>query len=238
MSPLALSFDLDGTLLDGSHIRQTVADTCRAIADRQPSLDASKLAEANSQAWDAYFPQIEDDWALGVIDDTTVGSEVWRSTLNACGSSDESLVELARQTFTEREQSRHRLHEDVRPLLTELRSRGIPMALVTNGSSTAQRAKLAAVDLDDSFEVVVVSGEIGAMKPNPAVFDSVLNTFDVEPARIWHVGDWLPSDVDGANAAGLTSVWVNRHGLVRQADEPVPDIDITSLNDLHIRLSS
>lgn len=238
MPPLAVSFDLDGTLLDGSHIRQTVADTCEAIIIRQPSLDAFRLAEANSRVWDAYFPQIEDDWALGRIDDATVRSEVWRGTLQACGSSDESLVEFARQTFTELEQRRHRLYDDAVPLISELRSQGIPMALVTNGSSTAQRAKLAALDLEDRFEVVVVSGEIGVIKPNPTVFDSVLNMFAVEPARVWHVGDWLPSDIEGANAAGLTSVWVNRQGLLRGADQPVPDIEITSLNDLHIRLSS
>jgi hypothetical protein len=76
--PLTPSFDLDGTLLDLSHIRQTVADTCRAIVDQQPSLDASHLAEAKSRVWESYFPQIKDDWALGLIDDATVRSEVWR----------------------------------------------------------------------------------------------------------------------------------------------------------------
>src|SRR5690606_38347055 len=97
--PLAVSFDLDGTLLDGSHLGTTVADTCRAIAARKPDLDADELTSANSRIWEEYFPMIEDDWALGVIDSQTAGREASRRTLQACGVSDDQLVEFARQTF-------------------------------------------------------------------------------------------------------------------------------------------
>lgn len=236
MPPLALSFDLDGTLLDASHVGKTVADTCSAIADRQPTLDASQLADANSRVWEEYFPEIEDGWALGLIDDATVGREAWRRTLEACGSSDPSLVEFARHTFARLEYDRHQLYGDVLPVITGLHARGVPAALVTNGSSTAQRRKLEAVDLEGLFEIVIVSGEIGVMKPDPRVFEAVLNTFHVDPDQVWHVGDWLPSDVAGANAAGLTSVWLNRPRRPRRADEPVPHLEITSLNDLDAHL--
>jgi putative hydrolase of the HAD superfamily len=236
--PVAVSFDLDGTLLDGSHIGATVADTCRAIAARDPNLDADELVAANSRIWKEYFPLIEDDWALGVIDSPSVGREAWRRTLHACDVSDDDLVEFARQTFATLEHERHRLYEDVLPLVSALGDRQVPLALVTNGASEAQREKLAALGIEDWFEVIVVSGEIGVMKPDPAIFEAVLERVDVDRRRVWHVGDWLPSDVAGAREAGLTAVWLNRSGRSLRGEASSPHLEIRSLVDLIPHLSA
>lgn len=236
--PLAVSFDLDGTLLDGSHLGTTVADTCRAIAARNPDLDADELTAANSRIWEEYFPSIEDDWALGVIDSPSVGREAWRRTLQACDVSDEDLVEFARQTFATLEHERHELYEDVLPLISTLGDRKIPLALVTNGASEAQRGKLAALGIGDWFEVIVVSSEIGIMKPDPAIFEPVLESIDVDRRRVWHVGDWPPSDVTGAREAGLTAVWLNRSGRSSRTEEPPPHLEIRSLADLISHLNA
>lgn len=228
----ALSFDLDGTLLDGSRLGESIADTCQAIAARELSLDAARLVEANSEVWADYYPLIEDDWALGVLDGVTVSLEAWRRTLKACGSTDESLVRFAYETFAALEGERQQLFDDVMPLISELRDRGLPLALVTNGASDTQRGRLRVLGIEDWFQVVVVSGEIGIIKPDPAVFESVLEAFEVDPGSVWHIGDWPLTDVAGANAAGLTSVWLNRRGRSRQDKEPVPHIEIRSLTDL------
>lgn len=230
--PLAVSFDLDGTLLDGSHLGTTVADTCRAIAARKPDLDADELTSANSRIWEEYFPMIEDDWALGVIDSQTAGREAWRRTLQACGVSDHQLVEFARQTFATLEYGRLELYEDVPPLISALGEREVPLALVTNGASETQRGKLAALGIEDWFEVIVVSSELGIMKPDPAIFDVVLEGIEVDRRRVWHVGDWVPTDVAGARSAGLTAVWLNRSGRALPPEAPRPHMEVGSLVDL------
>jgi putative hydrolase of the HAD superfamily len=235
--PLAVSFDLDGTLLDGSHLGRTVTDTCRAIAARKPDLDADELTAANSRIWEEYFPMIEDDWALGLIDSQTAGREAWRRTLQACGVSDEHLVEFARQTFATLEYERVELYEDVLPLISALAEREVPLALVTNGASETQRGKLAALGIEDWFDVTAVSSELGIMKPDPAIFEYVLESIDVDRRRVWHIGDWVPSDVAGARGSGLTAVWINRSGRALPQEAPRPHMEVGSLADLIPRVS-
>lgn len=45
-------------------------------------------------------------------------------------------------------------------------------------------------------------------------------------------GDNLATDIAGANAAGLTSVWLNRFGAVRKEQDSQPDVEISSFSEL------
>ena len=67
----ALFFDLDETLLVRSH-QEAVVGTCEQIAAIQPELDAARLIEANTNAWEFYWPEVEDKWTLGVLDGASV----------------------------------------------------------------------------------------------------------------------------------------------------------------------
>jgi putative hydrolase of the HAD superfamily len=57
-------------------------------------------------------------------------------------------------------------------------------------------------------------------KPEPAIFDHVLDRLGVAPAAATMVGDSLRRDVDGALAAGLRPVWINRAARPRPDDRP------------------
>src|SRR5512134_1365165 len=94
----AVFFDLDGTLLDGSGLRESIARTCAAIAERLPGVDAARLVEANGAAWRSYWPEAEAGFTLGTLDGASVSLEAWRRTLRACGCSDESVARLALAT--------------------------------------------------------------------------------------------------------------------------------------------
>ena len=63
------------------------------------------------------------------------------------------------------------------------------------------------------------------MKPDTDPFERALSGLGVDPHEAVHVGDSLASDVAGANAAGLTSVWVSWE---REAtDGAVPDVTVS-----------
>jgi HAD-hyrolase-like len=49
---------------------------------------------------------------------------------------------------------------------------------------------------------------------------------------VWHVGDSLATDVAGAVAVGIRSVWLNRTGRQLAPSDPRPDSEITSLREL------
>jgi HAD superfamily hydrolase (TIGR01509 family) len=94
--------------------------------------------------------------------------------------------------------------------LADLRDR--PLVLVTNGAGCLQREKLEASGLAGHFDAVVVSADVGVGKPDPAVFRHALGLVDAAPDDALMISDTLERDVDGALAAGLRAVWVDRFG--------------------------
>src|SRR5688500_17162477 len=99
MNPVkALLLDLDDTLLDGSGVAESIAGTCGRLAASRPELLAARLVQANAEAWRSYWPEVEHQWAIGLLDGAAVSCEAWRRTLLLCGCDDPSLVQLAVQT--------------------------------------------------------------------------------------------------------------------------------------------
>lgn len=116
---------------------------------------------------------------------------------------------LALEARRQAEMTRHyRLFDDVRPCLDALTGRRI--GVVSNSDGPHQRAKLAAVGLADAFEVVVISGEVGHPKPDPRIFVEACRRLDLPPAAVAYVGDRPDIDAEGAAAAGLHGVWLDR----------------------------
>jgi 2-haloalkanoic acid dehalogenase type II len=230
--PQALTFDLDGTLVDGSGLRDSIARTCATLAARWPELEAGRLVEANGAMWEKFWPEIENQWVLGALDGAALRLEAWRRTLRACGCDDELIARVAVETQSQLERASYRLFDDVREFLSSAKRVSFPLALITNGAPDTQREKLRALDLERRFDPLIVSGEIGVAKPDPAAFSLVCAALRCDRSSIWHVGDSLANDVAGAKAAGLSSVWLNRTGGSRRQEEPEADIEIRSMSDL------
>lgn len=102
------------------------------------------------------------------------------------------------------------LFADVLPCLSALRERGLLLGLITNNESAHQRAKIRAVGLDGLVDVIVISGEFGVGKPDPAIFAHACAQLGVTPDEALHVGDSLHADAHGAHGAGVGAVWLDR----------------------------
>jgi putative hydrolase of the HAD superfamily len=139
----------------------------------------------------------------------TYRQEAWSLALADQGVDDPRLAEeLGRQFGVER-RARHEVFADAVGAL-ELLQESHSLALVTNGAACLQREKLAASGLADYFDAVVVSADIGAAKPDVSVFEHALSQLGAESENAVMVGDSLAKDIDGAVAAGLGAIWVNR----------------------------
>jgi len=76
--------------------------------------------------------------------------------------------------------------------------------LTNNGALTAEYLPTLAPDLVDLFgEHLLTSSAYGARKPDPAVFERVLDAYGVEPARAFFADD-LPENIEGAASVGIT----------------------------------
>lgn len=71
-------------------------------------------------------------------------------------------------------------------------------------------AALARVALDDAFEAVFSSADLGVTKPDTTFYHAMADRLGVPARAIVMVGDNHVNDVAGARAAGLHAVWLDR----------------------------
>ncbi len=83
------------------------------------------------------------------------------------------------------------------------------------------------------FKVTVFSDETGYNKPHRVMFEKAVKGLNVAPKEALHVGDLLETDVKGAKAMGMISVWLNRGERREIKDESIrPDYEIHRLRNL------
>ena len=85
-----------------------------------------------------------------------------------------------------------------------------PLGLISNGPAPLQRSKVERFGLERHFVTVVISGEVGVRKPDPAIFGLALEAMAVPAEAAVYVGDNPHHDVVGACDSGLAAIWVNR----------------------------
>jgi HAD superfamily hydrolase (TIGR01509 family) len=109
------------------------------------------------------------------------------------------------RSFVREVPARMRLRPDADALLRRF---GGATAIVSNGPGRLQRAKIAAAGLVGRVDHVLVSGEHGARKPDPAIFRAALALTGVGADEALVVGDDPATDLAGARAAGIAAVLV------------------------------
>jgi FMN phosphatase YigB (HAD superfamily) len=125
------------------------------------------------------------------------------------------------------------LQPDVREALPLLASR-YRLGVLANQRATI-RQTMARDSIDGFFGVWAVSEEIGAEKPDPAIFEYALSHAGTPPERCAMVGDRLDNDVEPARRHGMKGVWLLRG---EAPDEPTPeqlsraDLSVRRLTDL------
>jgi putative hydrolase of the HAD superfamily len=166
---------------------------------------------------------------------STYRRETWSLALAEQGVTDDHLAEELGDRFHAERRARHEVFADVPATLREL-SASYALGLVTNGASCLQREKLRASGLSDYFEVVVVSADVGVGKPDSSVFREAVVKLGAGRDAVM-VGDSVEKDVNGAIAAGLQAVWVNR--ACRPRPDGLPDVPaVRTFSELPLALAS
>ncbi|MET0725655.1 MAG: HAD family hydrolase [Leifsonia sp.] len=136
------------------------------------------------------------------------------------------------------------LHDDATDCLAELRRHrpDVLIGVITNGDPAFQQAKLDAVGLTGTIDVVVASGALGVTKPDARIFEHAAGLLGVDVTDAAYVGDRLRTDAIGAASAGMTGVWINRTGVVPSEEDAaqaraVGVLEITGLDELVPALS-
>ena len=120
------------------------------------------------------------------------------------------------------------VYDDTRPCLERLRQAGVTLVLVSNWESWLEPL-LHYRRIHHYFDVLAISGQVGAEKPDAAIFHTALAQSGTTAAEAAHVGDSITSDVEGAQAVGIRPILLDRSGTLT----PPPDVPVLrSLSDL------
>lgn len=211
----AVTFDLDGTLLQYERSPGDVLQQSYETLGIEPLFPVEE-----------YYARY-DEFASQYESLERARAECF-ATLAADRGYDPKQGRAVAAAFTaERDQSRVEPLPDAERVLAAV-SEKYQTAIITNGAADAQREKIAATGFDEQVETVVVAGAECPAKPATDPFERALDTLGVVPAETVHVGDSLSTDIAGANAAGLRSVWIGNEVEI----EPEPTERVDSLAGL------
>jgi putative hydrolase of the HAD superfamily len=102
-------------------------------------------------------------------------------------------------------------YPDAVPALQGLREAGLKLICVSNWDCSLP-AVLERCGLMVHLDAAVSSAEAGSRKPDPAIFASALALAGCGPEEALHVGDTTEEDVEGARAAGIDVLLLDRDG--------------------------
>ena len=121
--------------------------------------------------------------------------------------------------------------DDVVPVLQELRRRGLRVGMISNiDEDGAELAR--GLGLADHLDLTVTSREVGAEKPDPAVFRAALDKAAATAEEAMQVGDQVSSDIEGALAVGISAVLLDRYSNHRGYDRCPRIESLTELPEL------
>ena len=111
----------------------------------------------------------------------------------------------------------YRLYPDSLPALQALREQGLLLGVISNWEEWLEQLLLH-LEIHTFFGSTTISGTTGIEKPDPRIFTLALDSLGVAPEEAAHVGDSMRADVEGARAAGLVPVLIDRLGQYPPGD--------------------
>lgn len=141
------------------------------------------------------------------------------------------LVVGATDAFCERFMTYVKIDEHAESVLRELHGK-YKLGVVSNFAIPECVIRLLKRQgLEKLFDVIIVSGAVNRRKPHPEIYKKALKALDVAPEETVFVGDTIDADVQGAKAAGMKTIYIERR-LQKEVEIACPDQTIKSLSNL------
>lgn len=109
------------------------------------------------------------------------------------------------------------LYDGVKEMIQKFRKSSMKLGLITDGRPEGQRAKIQALGLEELFEHIIITDELGGpeyRKPNPKAFELMKEIFNVEYSEMCYVGDNIRKDFIAPQQLGMRAIYFkNQDGL-------------------------
>tara|TARA_B100000674_G_C37882954_1_gene935220 strand:+ start:768 stop:1523 length:756 start_codon:yes stop_codon:yes gene_type:complete len=222
--PDAVLFDTDNTLYEYM--------PANILAEKAVEVKVNNLLGINSSVFRSAYnqarSQIKDQ--LGRTASSHSRLLYFQRLLEILGFKAQLLTALdLEQTFWRTFLANAPLFPGVTDFLSLLRTNKVPLAIVTDLTSHIQLRKLTYFNLEETFDAVVTSEEVGADKPDPRNFHLVLDKLKLTTSNhIWMVGDNPHADIAGGKSIGAVTFQKIHHGVIVKNGPLAPDFAFTS----------
>ena len=238
MLPRAILFDLDDTLISAYSQPElawlAIAAEFAPLLHPVPSADAAAaIARASEMFWsDA---ERHRRGRLNLADARAdIVADAFAALVGAgfpALASDLPLRMAARYAAYRDEQMY--LFPGAHDVVDALRARDVKLALVTNGTGPAQRAKIERFALGHRFDHIQIEGEFGYGKPDERAYRHAMQALGVAPHETWMIGDNLEWEIAAPQRLGIFAIWHDAIGQGLPAGTTVrPDRIVRSLSEL------
>lgn len=223
-------FDLDHTLWDyETNSEETLRSLFRQFRLQEKGVTSfhyffETFCRINLGLWDLYD--------RGLIGQDIIRKERFHKVFMETGVDDRALSLQFSAVYLAELPKKENLLPHARETLDYLKVK-YPMVIVTNGFDEIQATKLMSAGIHGYFQHIVTSQRAGSKKPSQEIFSFALDEAGHSHADSIMIGDNLQTDIAGARAAGIDTVYFNPGG--KPHSEPVT-FEIESLLQLRTLL--
>ena len=163
-------------------------------------------SEKNTELWSLYYP------------------------LQRVGAYNDKLVLQLNADYLSVLSEQGELVPQARELLDYLKSRSYRLHIISNGFKEVQFKKMKSAGIENYFEKIILSDEVGVNKPHPDIFRYALNKTGSSKNTSLMIGDNYDADILGAMRSGLDQVYFNP--LQKQIPDEFPTYEVQTLSEI------
>jgi putative hydrolase of the HAD superfamily len=207
LNPKFIFFDLDDTLLDHKKAEQAGLSDVHQHFEIFNNIPEEHLINTyhhiNKGLWEAY--------GRGEIDRHELHQRRFRETFLELGIND-SVHEEAGQVYMNYYRNHWEWIDGAKDCYDRITER-YDVGIITNGFAETQWLKVDRFNLKETARHIVISEEVGEMKPHPKVFDHATELTGLERPDILYIGDSFTSDVVGGAKASWQVAWYTQNPI-------------------------
>ncbi len=216
MKPVAVVFDLFGTLLDIGSLR----DAAASVASDPVAFVATWREKQIAYAFASAIMGTHEDFDAMTGHGVRFAAAKHGVTLDAAAQ--QRLVDAWQNVSA---------YPDTVPALRVLHEQGVRCAVLTNGTPATSAAAIANAGIEELIDVTLSVESAGVFKPDRRVYELVTDHYGVPAGQLIFVtsNGW---DATGAAAFGMRVAWCNRVGAPAETFGPPPEWTLGELQAL------
>lgn len=211
MKKIGIIFDFDGTLVDSFSNR---IEPHKKVAELITEFLKKRGIKANYHNILEKVIRTEEEGEKRV---TRSRDEWWKQIFKELNINNvpEDFVTKLTNVYWETLRDTTTIYQGAPELLAELKQKGYKLGLLsdTDFAPGWKEKRFKSSGLAKFFDTYVVAGETTPEpKPSPQPFLEVIKRLNLKPEQVIHVGDNQDTDIKGATAAGIDSLWIDWQG--------------------------